>query len=182
MSNKQKKHRFNIIDAFIIFVVLAVVAVMYYFTVARNDVVSNNEVPIEYVVELKTVFKDHVDNIKVGDKVVETVRDEHIGEVVSVEIVPSYNIATNTDTGEMYISKYPPLNAPSSEVGSETISEEELEYEYYNVRVKIRQTVKKTTTGYSINGFDVVIGELVHFRVPEYVNSGYCISIAEITK
>ncbi len=185
MSNIQKKHRFNIIDVLIILVIVSVVAVMYYFTVARNNVVTNNEVTIEYTVELKTVRSDHTDNIKKGDKVVETVRDQQIGEVVAVDIVPSYNTVTNADTGEMFISQYPAINAQNTQEeqsSEDTIPQEELLYDYYNVRVTIRQNVKKSEVGYSINGFDVVVGELVHFRVPEYVNSGYCVSIREIAE
>ncbi len=175
MNNKQKKYRFNIIDVLIILTVLAIGVVMYYYMSARNSVASSLETEIEYTVELKTVHKDYVDNIKEGDHVFETVREQQIGEVVSVEISPAYNIATDTLTGEMYVSYYPEINVPE-----DTTQEYEPEYEYYNVKVGIKGKFKKSDKGYSINAFDLVIGQLVYMRVPEYVGQGYCIAINEL--
>ena len=168
---------------------------MYYYTTARNSVLSNTDVTVEYVIELKTVRSEHIDKIVKGDTVVETVRDQQIGEVVNIEITPAYNIATNLNTGEMYISTYPDVNSivtPDNNLQQEQeveendiIAEEEKpdpKYDYYNVKVTIRDNVKKSNNGYSVNGFDIIVGELVHFRVPKYVNSGYCISIKEIAE
>lgn len=191
MNNKNKRFRFNFFDVMIILLVLAVVGVMYYYTTARNSVLSNTETTIEYVVELKTVKAEHINNIIKGDKVVETVRDQQIGEVVKIDVVPSYSIETNMITGESYISTYPDISK-NIDVENEDIFEEGFlpseseeinpEYDYYNVRVTVRSNVKKSDNGYKINGFDVIVGELVHFRVPKYVTSGYCISINEIAK
>ena len=182
--NSKTKHRFNIIDVFIIILLIAIVAVMYYFTIARNSVNANSEVTVDYIIELKTVRADHIDKILVGDKVVETVRDQQIGEVISVEVVPAYNTVTNNDTGETFISVYPALNAYSSDENSEdvTVIDEELVYDYYNVKVTIRNDVKKSDKGYNVNGFDVIVGEQVYFRVPNYVSSGYCIRVEEVNE
>ena len=172
---------------------------MYYYTTARNSVLSNTDVTVEYVIELKTVRPEHIYNILEGDNVVETVRDQQIGKVVGVEVTPAYNIATNLNTGEMYISTYPDVNdivIPDNNIEQEVeqsditeesdiITEEDkpaTQYDYYNVKVTIRDKVKKSDNGYSVNGFDIIVGELVHFRVPKYVNSGYCVSIKEIAE
>ena len=188
MNNK--KYRFNIIDILIVLAIIAVVAVMYYFTVARNDVVTNSEVLVDYTIELKTVRAEHIDNIKLGDKVVETVRDQQIGEVVDIQIVPAYNLSTNMETGEMFYETYPAINAPVVEeevtegeaLEQEPVEQENVEllYDYYNVKVTVRDLVKKSESGYKKNGFDVIVGELVHFRVPQFISSGYCISIVEV--
>lgn len=161
---------------------------MYYYMSARNTVASSSEVELEYVVELKTVHRDYIDNIKIGDNVVETVREQQIGEIIDVVVSPAYNVATNTDTGEMYISYYPPLDGAdngtvSADEGEEnTQSLDEQEYEYYNVRVTVRDTFKKSETGYKINAFELVVGQLVYFRVPEFVGEGFCIKINELAK
>lgn len=192
--NTKKKHRFNIVDVFIIFIIIAIVGVMYYFTIARNSVVTNSEVLVDYTIELKTVRADHVDKILKCGKVVETVRDQQIGEVVDVAVAPAYNIVTNNDTGERYVQTYPALNQSLDDL-IETVEEgaeipdvqstddtEELIYDYYNVKVTIRDKVKKTEKGYSVNGFNIIVGDIVHFRVPEYVNSGYCVKIVEVNE
>ncbi|MBE6701011.1 MAG: DUF4330 domain-containing protein [Ruminococcaceae bacterium] len=190
MNTKQKKHRFNIIDVLIILVVLAICLVMYYYTTARNEVNANSEVEIQYTVEVKEVHRDNINKISIGDKVVETVRDQQIGEVVKVDVSPAYKLVTDTETGKSFVSYYPPINPidnttvtlpdTSTEEEEEGNTEEtELEYEYYNVKVTIKDTVKKSESGYNVNGFDVAVGQLVYFRVPRFVNEGYCINIVE---
>lgn len=174
MNGSKSKYKFNIIDVLIIIAVVAVFAVMYYYMSARNTLASSLEVDIEYVVELKLVDDDYVENIKLNDKVIETVRDQQIGEVVGIEVVPAYNIATNTETGEMKIETYPPLP-------KENDTDEE-KYPYYNVKVKIRDTFKRSEKGYKKNAFNLVTGQLVYFRVPGFIGEGFCIGIEEIVK
>ena len=172
MNNSKKKFRFNIIDILIILVVIAIIGVLYYYMSARNTLSSSLEVDVEYVVELKVVDADYVDNIKIGDKVVETVRDQQIGEIVGLEVVPAYNVATNTETGEMYISYYPQVNEEG----------EEEKYEFYNIKVTVRDTFKRSEKGYKKNAFNLVTGQLVYFRVPGYIGEGFCIRTREIDK
>ena len=172
-----KKYRFNIIDVFIILTVVAIGAVLYFYMSARNLVASNQDVEVEYIVEFKTVHRDYVDNINIGDTVVETVREQQIGKVVDVEVSPAYNIATNTQTGEMFIEYYPPITEENDEN-----SEEEPQYEYYNMKVKVVDTLKRTEEGYKKNAFMLRVGQLVYFRVPGFVGEGFCIQINEVDK
>ena len=144
MKAKQKKYRFNIIDVLIILIILAIGVVMYYYMGARNTVASNLEVDLEYVVELKTVHRDYLDNISIGDKVVETVRDQQIGEIIDIKVSPAYNIATNTDTGDMYISYYPQINTDGEVTEGAEGTQTEPEYEYYNLKVTVRDTFKRS--------------------------------------
>lgn len=181
MNNKKKKHIFNIIDILIILLVIGIAMVMYYYMSARNTLASNLEVDVEYVVELKVVDANYVDKIKKGDKVVETVRDQQIGEVMNVEISPAYNIATNAETGETYVSYYPPL-VPSDDENITEEQPEEPKYEFYNVKVTIRDTFKRSEKGYKKNAFTLVTGQSVFLRVPGYIGEGFCISTREIDK
>lgn len=186
MSTKQRKYRFNVIDVLIILVVIAIGVVMYYYTTARNTVMTNSEVDIEYTIELKTVHKDYVDKILEGNNVVETVRDQQIGKVTAVEKTRAYNIATNTETGEMRIAYYPSIDYETGEVidSDSSFAEitDELKPEYYNVKVTIVGEFKKGTSGYNINGFDLTVGQNVYFRVPGFVGEGFCIDIKELEK
>lgn len=168
---KQTKYKFNIIDILIILAVIAIGVVMYYYVSARNEVESASYVDIEYTVELKTVHKDYVDKIHLGDGAVETVRDQQIGEIVNIEVAPAYNVATNMETGEMFLEEYPVVNIDDEET-----------HEYYNVKVTIKDTFKKSAEGYSINAFNLVVGRLVYFRVPNFVGEGYCINIVELER
>ncbi len=173
MNGNTKKYKFNIIDVLIILTIIAIGVVMYYYMSARNTIATNLEVDLEYTVELKTVHIDYLDKINLGDNAVETVRDQQIGEVVDIEISPSYVTAINAITGETYKQEYPAVQLEP---------DAEPQCEYYNVKVTIRDTFKRSDSGYKINAFELVIGEMVHFRVPHFVGEGYCISINELPK
>ncbi len=194
MKKQQKsKYRFNIIDVLLILVLIAVIGVIYYFVAGRDDKASQGEKIINYTIELKTVDKDYLDSIQIGDKVIETVRNRTIGKVVDVEYGPSWAVTTNTETGEMIKSYYPAINLPLQEepgdeeqgeqgalLEEEEISEIEPVYDYYNVLVTVESDADYTGSSYSIGGFEVVVGEMIYFRLPHFANSGYCISLEEI--
>ena len=75
----------------------------------------------------------------------------------------------------MYVSYYPQIN----EEGAEG---EEPKYDYYNVKVKVRDTFKRSEKGYKKNAFNLVTGQLVYFRVPGYIGEGFCIETNEIDR
>lgn len=179
MNKSKKKYGFNIIDVLIILLVIAIGVVLYYYMSARNTLASNLEVDVEYVVELKVVDAEFTDNFNIGDKVVETVRDQQIGEIVNVEVTPAYNVATNTDTGEMFISYYPQIE---SDTEGNTEGTEEPKYEFYNIKVTVRDTFKRSDKGYKKNAFNLVTGQLVYFRIPGYIGEGFCIATNEINE
>ncbi len=188
MKKQQKsKYRFNIIDVLLILVLAAVAAVIYYFVSARVASGAESDKKIQYTVEVRTVDKDYVDNIELGNTVIETVRNRTIGTVVGVDVGPSWQITTNTLTGEMSKQYYPPINAPVQEPEEEDSSEEdvitppeELLYDYYNVRITIEAEADYTGSSYSIGGYEVVVGENVYFRTPHFTSNGYCVSLEAV--
>ncbi len=202
MKKQQKlKYRFNIVDVLLILVVIAIVFVVYYFVAGRNGGGSQNENTIHYTIELKTVDKDYLDNITVGDKVIETVRNRTVGKVVDVEIGPSWTHTTNMETGEITKRYYPPVNlqdndealdeapldeelvTPSDEDNENVENEQDTPdpiYDYYNVRLTVEADADYTGAAYSIGGYDIVVGQMVYFRIPKFSSAGYCVALEVI--
>lgn len=197
MEKQKSKYRFNIIDVLLIVLILGVLGGIYYFVSGDGGAFLKGAIKdthdVRYVIELKTVDKDYVDNILIGDNVTETIRSGNIGRIVDVEVSPAWAITTNVETGEMLKSYYPPVNAPTDDesedvdnTDSDTESiektvtddgDDELIYDYYNVRITVESEMQYTGTSYAIDGYDVVVGNLIYFRIPHYVGSGYCISL-----
>ncbi len=160
---KKKKISFNFIDVALIVIALAAISVLI-FLFNSKDIVKpsgNENVKIEYTVTLSPVREEYINLVKIGDKVINTAVMEGCGEVISVTNSDYYYIGTNSETGESVSTPYP---------GMKTMV------------IKIRATATKTAYGYSVNGFDVVIGEDVSLRVPDFTGSGKCTSVTELRK
>mgnify|MGYP003293873812 CR=1 FL=1 len=205
MEKQKSKYRINLIDVLIVLLILAVLGGIYYFVSGENGAIlkgSNKDIHnVKYVIELKTVDKDYVDNIAVGDTVTETIRSGNVGKIVGVEVSPAWTVTTNTETGEMLKSYYPPINVSNEDeletepddslsdedeiVIEKTVTDDaaqELLYDYYNVRITVESEMEYTGSSYSIDGYDIIVGNLVYFRLPHYVGAGYCISLDVLDK
>lgn len=207
MKKQKSKYRFNLIDALLIVLIIAVLGAIYYFVSGENGIFSkksNNEHKMQYVIELKTVDKDYIDNLEnsINKEVVETIRNGVIGKLVGIEVEPSWTITTDIETGEMKKSYYPAINipeiteetddtglsedgAPDEDTIGETVTEEaldteELIYDYYNVRLIVEADMQYTGSSYTAGGYGIVVGYPIYFRLPYFVGSGYCIYLEEI--
>lgn len=160
---KKKKIRFNLIDVALIVIALTAIAVLV-FVFNSKDIVKptgTEKVEIEYTVTLSPVREKYINLVKIGDKVVNTSVMENCGEVVDVSNSDYEYIGVNSETGASVSTKYPGMKV---------------------MVIKIRATATKTEYGYSVNGFDVVIGEDVSLRVPDFTGTGKCTSVTEIGK
>jgi hypothetical protein len=163
VGQKKKKISFNLIDVILVVIALASIAVLVFLFNNKEIVKPNGKenVKIEYTVTLSPVREEYINLVKIGDKVINTAVMENCGEVVSVSNSDYYYVGTNSETGESVSTPYP---------GMKTIV------------IKIRATATKTAYGYSVNGFDIVIGEDVSIRVPDFTGTGKCTSVTEIGK
>ena len=163
VNPKKKKISFNLIDVALIVIALAAISVLVFVFNNKNVVnpKGKENVKIEYTVTLSPVREEYMNLVKVGDKVLNTAIMENCGEVISVSNSDYYYTGVNSDTGESVSTLYP---------GMKTIV------------IKIRATATKTAYGYSVNGFDLVIGEDVSIRVPDFTGTGKCTSVSELGK
>ena len=205
MKKQKSKYRFNLIDVVLIVLIIAVLGGIYYFVSGNDGIFSRksdeNEHKMRYVVELKTVDKDYIDNIEnsLNKDVIETIRNGVIGKLVGVDVSPAWTVTTNIQTGEMKKSYYPAINRPDviveqeesvednlteEEIGEtvtdEISEEEEPIYDYYNVRLTIESDMQFTGSSYSVGGYEIVVGHPVYFRLPLFISSGYCLLLEEL--
>ena len=98
-----KKFKFNIIDALIILILIAAVAVLAYVFVFSDDTdVKGEEHTIEYTIEFTSVNGTFADDIKEGQSVtLETDRKINLGTVTAYEygkcVKPMYNNETESE-------------------------------------------------------------------------------------
>ena len=159
MEGKTKKSfRFNIIDAIIILFILFAGAAAVYFLLFRG--IGNAEsknFTAEYVIESKEIRSEFVNLIKTGDKIIDSQKNEIIGEIISVEYTPSTRTTVNTVTGELIKSTVPERYDVYITISSDDVS--------YSGNYKIAETV------------DLFVGSDFSYIVPSYEGVGSCISM-----
>lgn len=167
MKGKEKrKYRFNLFDIVIILIIVAAVGTLLYFSGIKNAFrlfapgASQGEkhLTVHYTVELKTIRNIFAEYLLEGDEVIETVRNDRIGVIRDVEILPATAVTTDLQTGEIKLVTYP-------------------EEDFCNIRVTIEKDVAFENDTYLINGYAIAIGETVTFRTKNYVGSGICVAI-----
>ncbi|NLZ36272.1 MAG: DUF4330 family protein [Clostridiales bacterium] len=157
----KSKIRFNIIDALLLLIIIAAVALAAYFVmsgrVGQQRAVS--ERPIQYTVLLTNVRGEFKGNIKIGDSVTDTVKLMPIGEVTDIKTVQT-SIDIEDETAGRIVSAIVP--------------------DKYDITVTVTADATVSTGFYMIGGYQIQVGTLVSLRVPDFTGVGYCTSITEV--
>ena len=159
---EKKKHRFNAVDAVIIVLVLAAVAVLgYVLLVERNGDVGpkSEKVKINYVLMVTEMRSIYADNVKVGDDVYDADSDKYIGKVVQVSNTVARRTGTNRKTGE------------------QVISDLENRRDLY---VTVEAEADYADNAYSVSGFTTVVGAVVNFITPNLAQPANIISVEPV--
>lgn len=158
---KERKIRFNLIDALIILVIAAVVfAVLYIFVLSdkKTDVsVAAETTTIQYVVQAVGVDERFDGLAKVGDPVQDAIERKNIGTVVGVQSEPYKKITFDYDNQR------------------ETVAEVEKKV---TINVTIEATATETDTAFTVNGCEIRVGGKYSLSMPDVFLSGYCIDMS----
>ena len=156
---KNKKHKFNAVDAAIIVVIIAVIgAAVFLFTAGGVSAVSET-VSIEYVVELRTVKNEFTNNFAPGERMVDSVAKYQLGEVVHVSVSDAVYNGNDMQSGALVSSYYPGHSDVSLTVAAEASA---------------------ASGRYVIDGgYDISVGTTVYVRLPNYTGVGYCTALRE---
>ncbi len=160
-SIKKKRTAFNFIDVALIIIALVALSVLVFF-LSSKDIVTpkgNEKVNIEYTVVISPVREEFINLVKIGDSVINTAVLENVGEVVTVTNSDYIYEGVDPATGGKVETPYP---------GMKTMV------------IKIRTEATKTEYGYTVSGCDIIIGEEMTLRVPDFTGSGVCTSVIEI--
>ncbi len=154
------KTRFTIMDGVILLIILAVVAVLLYVFVF-SDLASMHTAAAEthtltYVVEVAALDEEQASKILPGDTVINSASKIAIGTVTAVEMRPYMYMGTNKNEGSLV------LNPVDGKV---------------NLYLTVQADAILDGISYTVNGYDVYVGALVHMSFNDIVCSGYCISL-----
>lgn len=164
MAEKTKKpFKFNIIDVLLILLLLAIAAALIYFFFFRTaTVTSTDSYSAEYVIESLEIREEFASLIKAGDKLIDTSKQRELGEVISVEYVPSTRTTVNTETGEQIEVTVP---------------------EKLDVYITVRSDDIVFDGNYKIGGsYDLFVGTYFSYRTPGFASVGNCVSMKILEK
>lgn len=155
MTASKQKHKFNAIDAIIIFLIAAVAASGVLLWSKSRSRKASNTFEIEYVIELRTIRDEFVDNIKVGSTIVDSAKKYRLGEVIAVSSTPAQYTGVDLENGELVYSNYP---------------------EHSNVDITVKTTATMDDDGMYIidSGYRISVGSMIYVRTPDYVGTGFC--------
>lgn len=157
-TKEKRSWRFTALDLIILIVLLAVIALAVWFfgPFGGADAGDNTQVNIEYTVEIKGMEEAYLDNIRVGETVIDSVTKKSIGTITAVETMPFIDYILNTEDGVLLEKEYPGQ---------------------YTLLVTVSSPAAQNERGYHIDGYRVAIGALHYIQLPNFVGSGYCIGV-----
>ena len=163
INPKKKKIHFNLVDLILIIIALTSISVLI-FVFSNKSIAKTSRsqtVEIEYTITFSPVREEYINLVKIGDKVINTANMDDCGEVYLVSNSDYEHVGINAESGEKVTTK---LDGMKSMV------------------ITIRAKATKTAYGYSVNGYDIIIGEDISVRVPDYTGIGKCTSVTELGK
>ena len=163
---KRSRKKFNFVDFLLIVVVLLITAGLVYLFLPSSlvkNITADKTVSIRYVVEIKSVDGQYIDNIAASQLVQDSVSKSEIGYVEAVENNPyselKYNLQQETDSGIGVLS---PIDGK------------------YDLRITIIADAHyEEGEGYTINGTRIAVGERIYTKFPNYSCEAFCIGLEE---
>ena len=162
-SAKKRMGRFNLVDFFLILIILVIIAtVVYVFApLSRLKTWAKQEThAVEYTVEVLGVDEALINKIKENDAVLDSVSKNQMGTVIAVD----------------YNTKYTELQCIQQ--NDQTVGVLAEHPSKYNIIITISATADYLEeSGYSISGSRIAVGEKLSLRFPDYACEGYCIAL-----
>ncbi len=159
-----KKAKFNVIDAFIILAIIAVIAAAVWLC-GRLDIFGKNEddredVKLRYVVEITMLDEQFSTVLEKEDRLFNARGTVELGYVKSCEIRDADKVTVDAD-------------------GNTVISSVEGKKNLY---ITVEADAYIEGLSYYVNGMRIAVGEYIEFMTPELTCGGYCISFEEIKR
>ena len=163
-NNETKKGRFNIVDAFAIIMVLAILFAAFCIFDPFSLFVpeGRQNVTLRYVLEFKGIDNDVVDinNFKKGEMVVGANNNYSMGKIVDVKVEESF-VWEKSEDGKTMVKK--------------TLADKSDIY----ITLEVNATFKKGE-GCLVNGVQIAHGTLLNLRFENFIGSGKCIELTKV--
>ena len=165
-AERQKRaYKFNIIDLVLIIVILAAVAVLIYIMLGNSLLAGKEETTIIYTIEVPQIKNELIPAInemsEPGTKVIDSVRNFEIGEIVKVQIEDVFSNEMDPEAGVVFRKPYP---------------------DHSKIIITIKAKCIKNKVRYTINGKTIMVGVQMNFRTPTFVSYGNCTYIVEVNE
>lgn len=159
--NSQKKKKalsLNIVDvALIIIAFIAIAALIFFFSQRDVAPADNGEsVVLEYTIVFTPLREEYRNLADIGDSLTDVGTLADIGEIVDVTYSDCQYQGVNKSTGEKVYTTY---------TGMMTMT------------LTVRAEAKKTSECYVINGVELVMGNEMNVRIPDFIGNGICKTI-----
>ena len=159
MENKSgRRISLNFFDILIIIIVIALAAGLIYMkTRGSSEGQASEASTVTYEIEISNLSKDTENLIQSGDNIIDKVKKQEMGKVVSSEFYPMKKESVNLQTGDTLYAEVPGLYS-----------------------AKITLEAECSDTGSSLitgGGFEVRTGTEVSILGPGYGGSGYVINV-----
>ena len=158
-NNTKFRLRLNLFDAVILIAVLLVGAALIWLRTQSSgeEAASPAAQSVQYTIRFQLIKEGNGALVQPGDQLIDTVKNYHLGTVVSTEIVPSTVQVLNQET-----RRY----------------EDAVLEGYEDVLVTVASTC--TDNGQSLildSGYDFRVGQVTYVRGPGYMGSGPVVDI-----
>ena len=151
---ERKNFKLNFFDI-IIAIIIVVIAGGIYFFINKEDVVQTKK--LIYTIELNNLPQGFTENIKVGDKLTDGVKNYNMGTIIAVEKSDTTVLVTDQDNSIVKEKAIPELE---------------------RAVITIEADVTENGADYKVDGnFLVKAGLNVNVHGPGYAGSGYIILI-----
>ena len=163
-KKKRSRKKFNLIDFLLIVVILLITASLVYLFLPSSwvkNITADKTVQIRYVVEVKGVDGQYINNIAASQLVQDSVSKGDIGYVEAVE---------NNPYSEL---RYDQIKDPDSGIGVRSPIDGK-----YDLTITITAAAHyEDGEGYTVNGTRIAVGERIYTKFPNYACEAYCIGV-----
>jgi hypothetical protein len=156
----KKTNKFNIVDIFLIVIIIAAMSVLIYVLMGNDLIASSQNTTILYKITVEIARNDFLPSVRKlqkGDEVLDSVRNQVIGSIYEVEIEDAYMNVPNLYTGVVERILHP---------GHSKIT--------LTVKVKCQKDIN-----YYIGGRSIIVGTRIDFKTPYFTYSGWCTYLEE---
>ncbi len=147
-----------IINTLTVLFLLALVCLFFY--AARPRHLLGHDTSLSYTVTLNTVRAEYTTDIHVGDRVLDAVGKREIGRVESYKITPAVTETYSRRRNCLRAVEYP---------------------DHVTLTLTVRADARREGNEYTLSGFRLFGGKSIPLRLPNFVGTGVCTAISEIT-
>lgn len=162
---RRSGYRFNVLDALIAVIILAVVALTlfaYLPSGLSHFSSTKNDATISYTIEIKGVRRELIEGIAVNDPVTEKGSAVALGKVsAEVEVSPASRVRYDAASGEVVVDELSDVS---------------------DILITVTSAAGyDKSRGYTVGGHRIAVGAEYTLSLPGFEGTGTCISINEIS-